>query len=69
MCRAYNLANVDYLSLSDPFCVLSLNSTFPKRSRTIKDTLDPEWRENYEWFNVSTKDDLVIEVLQQWVDS
>lgn len=61
--RAYNLANVDYLSLSDPFCVLSLNSAYPKRTRTIRDCLDPEWKENYEWFNVSVKEHLLIEVL------
>eukprot|EP00210_Caulerpa_lentillifera_P007137 g6827.t1 len=63
--RAYNLANVDFLSLSDPFCQLTVGTRPPKRSRTIKNTLDPKWGESFEWFNVSTQDRLYIEVLSE----
>lgn len=61
--KAYNLKNIDGTSTTvDSYCILSMGTEEVRRSRVVKDTLDPKWNENFEWFNVSVKENLIIEV-------
>lgn len=47
------------------YCVFGLGDAPSKRSRAVRDTLDPEWNENFEWFYVSVKDELLVEILDE----
>jgi len=49
--KATNLINADWLSLSDPYCVLDVNGTrrLQFRTRVIDDDLYPVWNEGFEF--------------------
>ncbi|GMH45699.1 hypothetical protein BSKO_13662 [Bryopsis sp. KO-2023] len=63
--RAFNLTSGKRRSVTAPYCVLCLGENSSKRSRVAKDSGDPEWNENFEWFYVSVKDELVVEILNE----
>ncbi|CAD7705027.1 unnamed protein product [Ostreobium quekettii] len=58
---AFNLISADGASKSDPYCTLWCQND-KKSTHAMKDTLDPEWNEYYEWPNVSASETLFIEV-------
>lgn len=58
---AHNLVSVDREKLSDPFGRLWCHD-IKKETGIIKDTLDPEWNEHFEWPNVSSAETLYVEV-------
>ena len=58
---AHNLVSVDGGKLSDPYGVLWCNDV-KKKTGIVKDTLDPEWNEHFEWPNVPSSDTLYVEV-------
>jgi len=49
--RAMNLRNADWLSLSDPYCILDVSGDEPKKFQTkvIEDNLHPVWEESYDF--------------------
>ena len=46
--RAWNLTAMDRNGKSDPFVIVSING-HSKRSRVIRETLDPEWDEFFDF--------------------
>ena len=47
--EAHNLIKMDWNGLSDPYVVVRLNGQMPRRTRTIRNTLDPIWDEKIEF--------------------
>lgn len=61
--RAFNVVSQVRKNLFASYCVLRLGNKPPKKSRVVKDSVDPEWNENFEWFDACVRDVLVIEFL------
>lgn len=59
--KGLHLENIEKSSANDFFCVLEV-SGIKKKSKSVKISEAVNWNENFEWQNVSYKEDLVIEV-------
>ena len=66
MISASDLFNADLLSLSDPYCVLSLNGAQNVRTRVIEDNCNPVWQETFEFLLFDVRADvLTIQVFDE----
>lgn len=61
--RAFNVVSQVRKNLVSSYCMLRLGDTPPKKSRVVKDSVDPEWNENFEWFDACVRDVLEVEIL------
>lgn len=60
--RAFNVVSLMRKDLTSSYCVIRLGTTPAKKTRVVRDSVDPEWNENFEWYDVCVEDVLLVEV-------